>query len=109
MGRLEVQGIVSAKSGMPKVQFRQLNEDGELVVGWEAEIIEAREMSQQILEAAMNAVYDAAMFRWATETWPEDPNIAVGMLEMIRTHRSDNWGLPDDPEDWRTKNGESND
>jgi hypothetical protein len=101
MGRLEVQGIVSAKDGMPRVQFRQLNDEGELEAGWETEIIEAREMSQQVLEAAMNAVYDAAIVAWAKEMWPEDEMMGPRMLMLIRDYRADHWGLPDQPKDWR--------
>lgn len=101
MGRLEVQGIVSAKDNRPRVQFRQLDDEGNIQVGWEAEIIEAREMAQQVLEAAMNAVYDAAIIAWAKEAWPDDPMMGAQMLTLIRTYRADHWGLPDQPKDWR--------
>ena len=66
-GRLEVQGIVSVKDGMPRVQFRQI-EDGEIKAEWQADVLEAREMAQQILEAAMNATYDAALVSWCKAT-----------------------------------------
>lgn len=101
MSRLEVQGIVSAKDNIPRVQFRQLDDEGEIQAGWEAEIIEAREMSQQILEAAMNAVYDAAIVTWANEAWPDDEMMGARMLVLIREYRADHWGLPDQPKDWR--------
>jgi len=100
-GRLEVQGIVSASTGLPFVQFRQV-EDGQAVAQWQASPAEAREMAQQVVEAAMNAVYDAAIVAWAKETWPEDGEAMAGrMLMLIRDHRADAWGLPDQPEDWR--------
>jgi hypothetical protein len=101
MGRLEVQGIVSAKDGVPRVQFRQLDNNDRVEAEWQAEVIEAREMAQQIVEAAMNAVYDAAIIAWAKETWPEDELMGGRMLMLIRDYRADHWGLPDQPKDWR--------
>ncbi|HEY7162907.1 MAG TPA: hypothetical protein VH815_16720, partial [Acidobacteriota bacterium] len=64
MGRLEVQGIVSSKTDEPLVQFRQLDDDGNMMVGWQVGVHEAREMAQQVQEAASNAVYDAALVAW---------------------------------------------
>jgi hypothetical protein len=101
MGRLEVQGIVSAKTGEPFVQFRQLNDNDDVEAEWQASPAEAREMAQQVVEAAMNAVYDAAINAWAKETWPDDPLMGARMLQLIRDYRADTWGLPDRPEDWR--------
>jgi hypothetical protein len=101
MGRLEVQGIVSQRDGVPRVQFRQLDDDDKIEAMWQAEIIEAREMAQQITEAVMNAVYDAAIIAWAKEMWPEDETMGARMLTLIRDYRADHWGLPDRPEDWR--------
>ena len=99
-GRLEVQGIVSAKTGEPLVQFRQLV-DGQPPVEWQASVADAREMAQQVVEAAMNATYDAAIVAWANETWPDDPEMGARMLMLIRDYRADAWGLPDQPKDWR--------
>jgi len=102
MGRLEVQGIVSVKTSEPLVQFRQLEDDGKLVVGWQTGVLEAREMAQQVVEAASNAVYDAAIVAWAKENWPDEwQDISAKMLTMMRRYRADAWGLPDQPEDWR--------
>jgi hypothetical protein len=101
MGRLEVQGIVSAKTGEPLVQFRQLDDDGKVEAEWQTLPVEAREMAQQVVEAAMNAVYDAALVAWAKETWPDDPVMGPRMLALIREYRADTWGLPDQPDDWR--------
>jgi uncharacterized protein YodC (DUF2158 family) len=100
-GRLEVQGIVSVKDGMPRVQFRQLDGDGKVEAEWQNEVSEAREMAQQVLEAAMNAVYDAAIVAWAKEAWPDDELMGARMLQLIRDYRADHWGLPDQPQDWR--------
>jgi hypothetical protein len=105
MGRLEVQGIVSSKTDEPLVQFRQLDDDGKLVVGWQTSVGEAREMAQQVVEAAMNATYDAAIVAWAKETWPDDPNMGGRMLMLIRDYRADAWGLPDQPDDWTLSTG----
>jgi hypothetical protein len=102
MGRLEVQGIVSKDDNLPYVQFRQLDDDGELEIGWQSTPMEAREMSGQILEATMNAIYDAAIISWAREMWPNEEEKIWALLILIREHRSDKWGLPDQPEDWRT-------
>ena len=49
MGRLEVQVIVSSKTGEPLVQFLQLDDEGKFVVGWQSGVIETREMAQQIV------------------------------------------------------------
>lgn len=102
MGRLEVQGIVSAKTGEPLIQFRQLDDDGAEQATWQASPLEAREMAQQVVEAAMNAVYDAAIVAWAKNTWPDDEIMGPRMLVLIREFRADSWGLPDQPEDWRS-------
>lgn len=102
MGRLEVQGIVSVKNGLPVVQFRQVGDDGKVEAEWQADVADAREMAQQIVEAAMNAVYDAALISWTKETWPDDwQKMAAVLLPTIRQFRADTWGLPDQPEDWR--------
>jgi hypothetical protein len=101
MGRLEVQGIVSVKTGEPIVQFRQI-EDGRESIEFQLSPVDAREMAHQIVEAAMNAVYDAALWSWARETWPDSPELGARMLALIRRYRADIWGLPDQPDDWRT-------
>jgi hypothetical protein len=99
-GKLEVQGIVSVKTGEPLVQFRQVEND-EVVAEWQAPPADAREMAQMVVEAAMNAVYDAAIIAWAKETWPDDEMMGARMLTLIRDYRADTWGLPDQPKDWR--------
>lgn len=70
---------------------------------WQASPAQAREMAQQVQEAATNAVYDAAIALWARETWPNDPMVGANMLRIIREHRADSWGLPDQPDDWNVR------
>lgn len=103
MGRFEVQGIVAADGGLPYVQFRQYNDEGELEAAWQNTPDEAREVAKQIQEAATNAVYDAAIFLWAKESWPEDEEMGWRMLQVVRDHRADAWGIPDKPEDWSSE------
>ena len=103
MGRIEIQGIVSTENGLPFVQFRSLDDTGEVLSRWQLSPAEAREMAQNTIEASMNAVYDAAVIAWAKETWPEDKEMGARMLMLIREFRADKWGLPDNPEDWRSK------
>lgn len=100
MGRFEVQGIVSNKTGEPLVQLRQLNDDGTEEAGFQVSPMEAREIAQNIQEAATNAVYDAALILWAKEAFPEEPAVGPVMVDQIRIHRADRWGLPDQPKDW---------
>jgi hypothetical protein len=99
MGRLEVQGIVSAKTGEPLVQFRQLDDDDNVEAQWQASPAEAREMAQQVVEACANAVYDAALIAWGRDGGEEE--MALRLVDVVRRYRADSWGLPDRPEDWR--------
>lgn len=102
MGRLEVQGVVSSEDNLPYVQFRQLDDEGNLMVGWQVTPAEAREQAQMTVEASMNAVYDAALIAWAKEVSPELPEMGIQMVALIRQYRADIWGLPDQPKDWRS-------
>lgn len=101
MGRLELQGIVAGEEALPFVQFRQLDDDGNVEAQWQMTPAEAREHAQKVVEASMNAVYDAAMTAWAKEAWPDNPDVWASLLILIRKYRADIWGLPDQPEDWR--------
>jgi hypothetical protein len=102
MGRIEVQGIVSATDGMPWVQFRQLDDNGNLEYRFQITPEESRELAINIIGSSMNAIYDAAIVSWAKEMDPKGyEEIASKMLIVIRQHRADMWGLPDQPEDWR--------
>lgn len=101
MGRFEVQGIVSLKTGLPHVQFRQLDDEDNVETMFQVTPGEAREMAHQIVESAANAVYDAALVAWAKEAFPEDIEMGAQMLTLIRRYRADHWGLPDQPKDWR--------
>lgn len=104
MGRIEVQGIVAVSDNLPYVQFRQIGDDGEVEAMWQSTPLEAREMAQQVIEASINAIYDAAIVSWAKEVDPENwALMSSKLLVIIRQHRSDIWGLPDQPDDWRTK------
>jgi hypothetical protein len=101
MGVFEVQGIVAFESGMPMVQFRQLDEEGELALGFQIPPLEARELAQNINEAATNAIYEAALLSWAKERDPASGEaMAAMMIGAVRQHRMDKWGLPSKPEDW---------
>lgn len=104
MARLELQGIVAQADGLPYVQCRQLNDEGELESQFQFSPAEAREVAQNMIEASMNAVYDAALISWAKEAAPGDPDMGPRMVMLIRQFRSDKWGLPDQPEDWRPQN-----
>jgi hypothetical protein len=101
MGMLEVQGIVSVQNGLPVVQFRQLDDDDNVESKWQATPAEAREMAQKIVEASMNAVYDAAMFSWAKTMWPNDKDMGWILISKIRDFRADAWGLQSQPKDWK--------
>jgi hypothetical protein len=101
MGRLEVQGIVSAQTGEPLVQLRQLSDNDEEEVRIQVSATDAREIAQNLQEAATNAIYDAALIAWGKET--DDPTMGVMLVDLVRRYRADKWGLPDRPEDWRTE------
>lgn len=101
MARLEVQGIVSMANGLPMIQCRQLDDEGNLESQFQFSPAEAREVAQNIIEASFNAVYDAALIAWAKEASPEQPEMGPQMVALIRQFRADKWGLPDQPEDWR--------
>jgi hypothetical protein len=100
VGRFEVQGIVSVKTGEPLIQLRQLDDNDVEIVGFQVSPMEAREIVSNILEAAANAVYDAALIAWAKETFPHDELMGPRMVDVIRRYRADHWGLPDRPRDW---------
>lgn len=102
MGMFEVQGVVSSETGLPLVQFRQFDENNVVEAQFQVSPDDAREIAQNILEAATNAIYDAALITWVRETFPEDQQDAgPAMVSMIRKFRADKWGLPDQPKDWR--------
>ena len=101
MARLEIQGIVSSTNGLPFVQCRQLDDDGELESQFQFSPAEARDVAQNLIEASFNAVYDAALISWAQMTSPDRPEMGPQMVSLIRQYRADKWGLPDQPEDWR--------
>jgi hypothetical protein len=101
MARFEVQGIVSVEKGLPFVQCRQIDDNDHIVAQWQMTPLEAREMAQSVVEASMNAIYDASIVAWAKEVAPENEDMGSQLLILIRKFRADHWGLPDNPEDWR--------
>lgn len=102
MGRFEVQGIVSSQTGEPLVQLRQLDDDDNLEFGFQIPPGDAREIAQNIQEAAANAVYEAALIGWAKDRDPEQGEaMGAHMIDAVRRFRADRWGLPDQPKDWR--------
>lgn len=98
MGRFEIQGIVSSKTGEPLVQVRQLDDEDNETYGFQVGTIEAREIAQNFLEASFNAIYDAAIIAWAKEINNEE--MGIMLVDVIRRFRADHWGLPDRPTDW---------
>lgn len=102
MGRFEVQGIVAFSNDMPYVQLRQLDDNDVEESKIQVSPAEAREIAQNILEAATNAIYDAAVISWSKEYDPENGEVmGMALIDLIRKYRADKWGLPDRPEDWR--------
>jgi hypothetical protein len=102
VGRFEVQGIVSADGGKPFVQVRSLDEEGVEEFKMQLEPADARDIAQNLQEAATNAIYEAAIFAWAKERDPKDGEIVgIGIISGIRDFRADRWGISDKPEDWR--------
>jgi len=100
---LEVQGIVSAAANAPLVQVRFTDENGDTVPGANTQMTpdEAREHAQMVVEAAANAVYEAALVTWLLEEMKVDENVVFEALTAMRNWRSDKWGQPTIPEDWR--------
>lgn len=103
MGTFEVQGIVAVADGMPYVQFFVSN-DEEQEAKFQVSPQEAREMAQNIQEAATNAIYEAALIAWAKDRDPDTGEaMAAHLIGAIREFRADKWGLPSMPEDWNDK------
>jgi hypothetical protein len=100
MKAIEVQGIVSVLTGEPLVQFRLIESDV-CNAQWQATVVDTRELGQKCVEAAMNAVYDAALVSFCREHFPGDDQVIAALLTAIRRHRADTYGLPDQPDDWR--------
>lgn len=88
-GTLEVLGIVSAESGKPVVQLSWGEHVGQLSPD------EARAHALLILEAAQNAVADAAIFGWAREELGVDLERGAQLVDALRRYRTDHWGQPD--------------
>jgi hypothetical protein len=88
-GTLEVLGIVSTTSGLPVVQLNWGENAGQI------DVEAARAHAMLILEAAQNAVNDAAILDWAKADMGLETEVAVRMIDALRQHRADRWGQPD--------------
>lgn len=86
---LSVLGIVSFQTGQPFVHLRWGENVGQLTPD------EARQHALLILEAAQNAVADAAITGWAKDELELDPERAAQLLDAHRRYRADRWGQPD--------------
>lgn len=94
---LSVQGIVSSDKGAPFVQLKW-PEDTD---GHQMTPDEAREFASLVMEAAANATYEAAMVQWLMEELHLSEEAAGRAIGAMRIWRSDKWGQPTIPEDWR--------
>jgi hypothetical protein len=88
-GTFEVVGGVSVKTGRPYVQLE-----------WGASIgqvspEEARSHALLLLEAAQNAVADAAILGWARDELDVDLERGAQLIDALRRYRADRWGQPD--------------
>jgi hypothetical protein len=88
-GTLEVLGIVSARTGQPVVQLEWGGATGQL------DVEQARAHALLIVEAAQNAVADAAILEWAKDELELDLDRASALVDALRRYRSDRWGQPD--------------
>lgn len=88
-GTLDVVGIVSAESGKPIVQLSWGEQAGQISPE------QARAHALLILEAAQNAVADAAILGWARDELNVDLERGAQLLDALRRYRADRWGQPD--------------
>lgn len=104
MGKFEVQGIVALKDGLPYVQFFVSGDEEDTKVMFQVSPQDARDMANNIHEAATNAIYEAALLGWAMDKDPENGQaMAVHLISGVRQFRADKWGLPSSPEDWSNR------
>lgn len=99
MDTVEIVGIVSRETGEPYVMFDVLNATGESVTKFKLHPDEARELAQNILEAATNAVYESTIILWSQSVNNENPDIGIHLVSMIREYRQDRWGRSAQVED----------
>lgn len=100
MSKIEVQGVVSVNGTQPLVQIRVVDDEGVEEKGFQLIPTEARDLAHTIIEAAANAIYEAAIIQWAKEKdHDEGEMIGISIIEGLRGYRADHWGLPS-PEDW---------
>jgi hypothetical protein len=102
VGVIEVQGVVSAATREPFVQLRQLDDEDNVVLSIQLTPMDAREVAQNIVEAAANAIYESALVAWAVARDPVNgEEMGTTLVGAVRKFRADKWGLPSNPEDWR--------
>lgn len=96
--KIEVVGGVSGRSGEPYVQFLF---GGDFSIQQDPD--EAYEFARNIVEAATNAAYDAALFAFARQKLGLDEERAAMLVGEMRDFRQDRWGAertfvsPDEP------------
>lgn len=84
-GVMEVVGIVGT-DGEPKVTMAWGDQRGQLSPD------ETRQHAMLMLEAAENAVHDAAIFQFFTKECGQDDSTAAHALTAVRLFRRDKWG-----------------
>ena len=89
-GDLSVRGAVSVTTGRPYVELAWGENVGQLSVE------EARAHALLQLEAAQNAVSDAALFAFARDGLGLGLDEAATAVDVMRRYRTDKWGEPHD-------------
>lgn len=88
-GTLEVVGGVSVLNGRPYVELTWGDNTGQI------DVEACRSHALLMLEAAQNAIADAALLEWAREELELDLERAATMIDRLRQYRRDRWGQPD--------------
>lgn len=84
--RVSVLGSVSASSGKPFIRIDVGGYSGQFTPD------QARAHAALVIEAAQNAVTDAALFAWGKEELDFDDHRAAVMIDALRRYRQDKWG-----------------
>lgn len=99
--KIEVVGGVSAATNQPYVQFLF---GGDFSIQQSPD--EAYEFARNIQESAVNATYEAALFKFLQEVLDIDPPRAATVIGEMRDFRRDRWGsgiVPVTPEEPRSE------
>ena len=88
-GTLEVVGGVSFQTRRPYVELTWGEQAGQI------DVEAARAHAMLVLEAAQNAVADAALLEWAVDELEVGADRAAQLIDALRQHRADRWGQPD--------------